>query len=323
MKKLLLFLVLMITIVMRSEYEVTYADYSSDKVYQILAAKGINKELGYNLPYANPDNLSEYDPVAFKGYPPLYSYSIASLHPLLNYFNAALLIDVLAIVFLVLGIFLLLKQQQLSKKQITIALLFFAIVPFPFGELTSTDLMVSSIFIWIALLLIKYLQSTKVFTYPVILIAALSSITIGFKYSAYPLLLVAPLSLFVVGFQLRKRVYYYKGALTLVLSIVVLILLKLALPDQPKDKVFESGFYPKNLLQLDEFVFKSLFYVKDIVAQIGNSTLNLLLRIASLFVSAVVIIGLALYLFKNFRKKSFDQLGQIGMISFITLSVIL
>lgn len=262
--KLLLYSILLLSLFHRGYYEIEFADYYVDKAFQISVAKNIDQGLGAKLISVSPVNINEDLIENLTGYTLFYPYLISLFTPYFDYKLAADIIDVIFVSLIVLSCFFILKTLKFNTKTISIFLIFICFVPFPFNVLTSTDLILTSVFIFNTSFLIYVIKNEKLNYKFLLIFSCLVGVLPFIKLSGLAYFLVFP-SFFVFNFLINKKKTHLLYAIILAtLSSLILLVLFYNFPFYAKAKSTESfGFYPENLLSFDPFIQKSLLNIND------------------------------------------------------------
>ncbi|MBI9067995.1 MAG: hypothetical protein JEZ09_11930 [Salinivirgaceae bacterium] len=321
-------LAIIFAIILRMDYELKFADFYADKSYQVYAAKSINDGTGCSIVTADPNDLSKDLYRNLEGYPPGYSYLIAFLSPTISYHNAANIIDVLAIILLVVATFVILKNLEIKNVLKVLFLFFIAITPSPFGYLSSTDLLVSSFFMASIAFFIKLYRKPGFLntrSQHRIFLGVLIYVPLYFKYSALPLILVIPGVLIILSIIHKNIKYFLHASMALLVVLVLFVMQKLILPDYPKEKVFANGFFPKQLLQMDDFAFKAFYYLEFYITAIKASFQGIgsILTIASLLISFGLIFFIIYDAAQRIKAKNKDAFTLFSFITAVCVALLL
>ncbi len=252
-------IVFIISIILRIDYEIYFQDFYADKAYQVFAAENYNNGLGLSIIMPELSDLSKTTLGKLEGYPPAYSYLISFFSPILTTINTTLIIDSFAIILLLLALLIILKLFKINNTYQVLLLLFFGLTPSPFGYLNSTDLLVTSLTILnFALFLFFYNKNIRW----IIFFSFFTFLPPIFKYSALPLIVLFPSLFIILSFINKENNFLKKGIFNLFLTISLFLIYNNFFPAYPKSKVFENGFYIFQLLQIDDYLFKSFFYIE-------------------------------------------------------------
>ena len=255
----------MISLLSRGYYEYEFADFDKDKVYQLSVSKNLDLGRGPVISYTDLNDINQIKSNNLTGYTLFYSILISIITPQVSYKNAAVLIDILFISLLIFSCLRILAVLKLKRNLRSKFSLFFAFTPFPFNVLTSTDLILTSFFIFAILVLYEvYVTEKNSF-----LKLTIASLIIGFipfiKISGVAYFIIFPFLIFLSLYESRNRQKSIRLFYIFFISIVLVVCIFYFVPFYPKAKTSIFGFYPLQLLQLDPFIQKSIFYLNPFI----------------------------------------------------------
>ncbi len=307
-----------------------YMDLLPDKVRHIIAAKNINEGNGYAVSFQSADDITQtvYTPV--KGWPPGYSILIGKMQKITgSYFTAAVAWDILSVIMLYLGLFLLVYwyKDYLNKGVTALMLLFLGVSLAPFGQLSSTDLVSISFFVLAAVLFLRWLETGR---NNMILFACfvLSAVVGPFvRYGYYPVVFIFPVFLMLLALLQKDKKYalqsvllfgifggfialytYYQYSLTGITPATTL-------PDRHKVEG-PARLYFENLQHFNEFMYNGLlsdFFIQNRL----SGTIATLYRIVKLLITFSFFFVILSVCIRQIREKKIDKVNLFILVTFI------
>ena len=274
-RRILLFALLAGVLLLRARFEATYVDFNMDKARQLLIARSVSEGQGFCLRTADSIDPAKdrYTPNFW--WPAGYPCLVAALRPLAggNELRAALLLDLAGAAVLLAGLALLFRTLAPPPFP-WIAFAFFTGLTFtPYYYAGSTDLLAAAFYLLaLALALAGTTRQKPPSLGCFLLVGVLSYAPALFRYAYYPMTAIPPLFLVYHGLRGRDKAWIRGGILAAVTAGLLLAgqtLFNLsqfgaALPSRPG-----RGFYPENLLHMDPFPARSLFFTDVIDKNAG------------------------------------------------------
>ena len=321
-KPIALYIVIALSLLLRIDYEITYADIDNDKLGQIAAAKSFINNTGLSicsLDYYNQEILGNF----LTDFPPGYSLCIIPFYAITHdYITATIVLDILAILLLYLVISKLLLKFRVSRIRQILIFVFLGISYTPFFHLTSTDLLSLTIFQWALYFSLQFLENQKKMLLYSIITGILLFLTGFFRYSYYPLLFLIPASIFILGYihKNKKQLQFsvLSGIIAGVLLGIQMIVIKMQSGLMARD-LSDTGIFIKNLLQYDEFPFKAFIFYEGLDVFIKhNAIISGLFTIGTLLFSVFLI-----YQIIKFYSKKIEQIPIVNNYMFINIVVVI
>ncbi|MCB9046928.1 MAG: hypothetical protein H6550_12420 [Chitinophagales bacterium] len=211
---------LILSCVGRISLTLHYMDLLPDKVRHILAAKNMNEGHGFATSYQSIENVTEtvYTPIT--AWPPGYSILVGAMQKITGgYLSAAIAIDVLSVILFYLGLYVLLDRykEQLNKSIAAFILIFFGVSLAPFGQLSSTDLLSISFFMFAVGLFMKWIDNGMKTNWVVLLFVLSAFIPAFARYGYYPIVFIFPIFLFALFLLKRDKAYLFRSVTLFVL----------------------------------------------------------------------------------------------------------
>lgn len=301
-KTLLLILLPAGMLLLRSRFEAEYVDFNMDKARQLLVARSFAEGRGFSLRTADPADLAKDRDTPVYWWPPGYAFLVASLRPLAgeDELRAALLLDMAGVAVLVGGLILLAGALRPPRRSWLPFAVFTAFTFTPYYYAGSTDLLSAAFYVLAAALAVRAVTRKEPPRRTAFLaLGALAFTPAFFRYAYYPMAAVIPLVLWLHGRRTRERAYTTGGLLaagTAVLLLAGQTLFNLACFGEPIRHRPGEGFHLENLLHVDPFPARALFFTdvidKNAEALLGPaaaSTLPLLWMLLSLAVLGLVV----------------------------------
>ena len=303
--KIILYIVIALSLLIRINFEITNADMYNDKVIQIGAAKNLINGHGLSISSVSFDDITKIKSTFLTIWPPGYSLLIIPFYYIANDFlNASIIIDIICVILLYQAILMLLNCLNISWKRQMYLFVFLGLSFTPFYHLNSTDLISLTFFQWAVYLSVYYLKyNTKLFQ--ISILSGLFLFFTGFmRYSYYPLMFAVPLALFLIGLsdKQRKTIQFavISGAVSAILLITQTYFIKLFSGNLYRS-FNNGGLYPNNLLKIDAFPFKSFFFYEGFLDKIFKSYpfIEPVFIIASYLFSIIIIFEIFRFIFNK------------------------
>lgn len=291
-------------IIIKSLYEIIYQDFGIDKVVQLLVSKSQSTfgKLALHIPL--PSNLSSSSLYKLEGWPLGYSI-IGYLTSLIgDIMTWQLILDIVAVTCIVIYSVKILRLNNTSELKINLYLILITLSFSPFSYLTSSDLLVSTIFTVMTYYFLKDINTSRS---KYIVGLSIISFTLGFlKLSSVYLLSIFPIVYILIYFQTKHKGYFSKAIFFSISTVFFLLLQNYIFPFVPKKKQTESGFYPENLSLFDHFPLKALFRTEELTHKLNLPNYSYLL----LGISGLISIYLLILFFQS-KKKNYLYLTSI------------
>lgn len=319
-EKILLFVVIAISLLLRINFEITYQDMYVDKMIQISEAKNLMIGNGLSNSAINSNDFTSISSNYVNKYAPGYSLFIIPFHFITgDYHIASIIIDVFFMVLLYLALILLLNCLNIPPKKQILLFVFLGISFTPFYHLSSTDLISMTFFQWAIYFTVRFLKDKAGYIRISVLTGFLLYLTGFIKYNYYPLMFSVPLAVFIIGyFNKEKQVKLFSvicGGVTMVLLLLQSIILKM-FAGSMFTIVDETGIFLRNLLSMDVFPFKSFFFYEGLLTSLFASRPYLetiYILIAAIFSLLVIIETIRYILKKNIGNKTINNYLILGL----------
>ena len=304
-EKIVLFVVIAFSLLLRINFEITYQDLYVDKMIQISEAKNLMIGNGLTNSAINSNDFTRISSNYVNKYAPGYSLFIIPFHFITgDYHLAANIMDIFFVVLLFLALILLLNCLNIPPKKQILLFAFLGISFTPFYHLSSTDLISMTFFQWAIYFTVRYLKDKAGYIRISVLTGFLLYLTGFIKYNYYPLMFSVPLAVFIIGyFNKEKQVKLFSvicGGVAMILLLLQSIILKM-FSGSMFTIVDETGIFFKNLLSMDVFPFKSFFFYEGLLTNLFVSRPymeTIYILIAAAF-SLLVIIETIRFIFKK------------------------
>lgn len=298
---------------------ILYASFTSrDKIFLALQSKSLLHGKGLSIPqYFSADIMNPvYD--LTPRWPPGYPILLAPFLKIFDYDVAAAtaaidLIGGIALIFITRS---LAKHLRFPPAAVNMITLIAGCFEYAFiSEALPTDISSFAFFLGGLLLLLKAVQKETLQANKIILASMLLFIPCTFRYSYPPLSIAAPVAVIFIGWYLKKTIFIKKGALSLVIVSLSLVIFFISLKTMTGKTSYivdtEKGFYPENLLHCAPIApgsfINTFFTTSQLIDKAGLDLLrsHRLLEI----INALMVAGLLiLFFFLFFRKKFFKQI---------------
>ncbi len=310
-EKILLFVVIAFSLLLRINFEITYQDMYVDKMVQISEAKNLMIGNGLSNSAINSNDFTSISSNYVNKYAPGYSLFIIPFYFIGgDYHLASIIMDVFFVVLLYLALILLLNCLDIPPKKQILLFVFLGISFTPFYHLSSTDLISMTFFQWAIYFTVRYLKDKAGYIGISALTGFLLYLTGFIKYNYYPLMFSVPLAAFIIGyFNKEKQVKLFSvicGVVTMVLLLLQSIILKM-FAGSMFIIVDETGIFLRNLLRMDVFPFKSFFFYEGLLTNLFVSRPymeTIYILIAAAFSLLVIIETIRFILKKNIGNES-------------------
>jgi len=323
--KVFLFVVIALSLALRMWHEVVYDDMYIDKLTQIATAKNLVSGNGFTVGGFGSGDFTLMSNFFSVKYAPAYSLFIIPFYFITGNFHlAAVMMDIFFVLLLYLALIKLFICLEIPYKKQMIFFAFLGISFTPMYHLTSSDLISLAIYQWAVYFSIYFLKiKTKYFGLG-ILSGFLLFLTGASRYSYYPMIFALPFSVFIIGKIKRDSVIklfsVFSGVSACVFLLLQSIILKLLSGSAVRD-LDETGFFLRNLLSMDVFPFKSLFFYEGLEKVLF--AFHPLLKTAYILVAAFFSAWVVIEIFRFIMRKTMpDSLHKDYLITGITVLMV-
>lgn len=298
--------VFVLAVIALNTWQLVLPNFHFDNSFSVAAARNVWEGHGYVTSQVLPSDLSQvvYDPI--NKWPPGYSWMVAATMPAAgaNVITAVYIVNGLAVVFFLSGIYLTLTALRFPRAAINGFVIFAGFFPYPFLGAWFADL-VAVAFFTLAIGLIMHAHSSKQhITLKAVAAAFLCSYCIFLKYLYLP---VAILPLVVWGWyalrthQRKQFTAAITGAVIVMTAAVLLLLYQSRHSGQP---VYVNptgrGFFPAHLLEVGAVIPASLVDQDFMTVQLSR-LLRISYHMAELWLRVINYVLMALLCFWIFR----------------------
>jgi hypothetical protein len=258
------FLVLSVTLLSRSEYEIVCNDYDPDKALQLCAAKNFLEGKNISRCEADPGDLSLDTYSKFASWP--YGYPLmVSLASLLtgDLLRASILVDVGAVILLVVVSLELVSLLGVGRRGMIVILLFLAFTHAPFVYTTSSDLIALSFYMLAFWYSLRLLRDGEQHLLRWVLLGCFLFLPSFLRYAYYPLVVPIPLIALWMGWKTRRKSLTTGALMSIVtagtLTAVQTIVMKWNTGQYTCFSNEERRLFLRHLLYMAPFPIKALF----------------------------------------------------------------
>ena len=328
--KWLTFISVIVFLFFTTNHQFAYLNMGYDYFLQSISSISFVNGHGFSTPIINPNNVSNIN-YETNGLWPI-GYSLIAVPFLLLTNNDAIL--TYRILFIISTSFMLLVSYRLMlllKKEIDhryffIAILFWAVIYFPFKNIGVSDILSLSFFLLALIYFIKIInlyKEDKVKTIHLISLGIISFLPAFFRFAYYPICVVIPGTMFFLFYH-QKTLFKYSiitGITTAICILGQIIFMRVYFSGGSNvgDVIPEKTqlFYFSNLWAYDA-IFLNAFVDDAIISRLLGSGLSSN-HLSSLFFSlsliiSIIIIGGLLILIKKKIKDKYDKLSPIYLI---------
>ena len=302
--------VLILAIIIRGFSEYLIADLPTDKTFQITSATHLADLKGISLAHADSSDLAKtvYERIGL--WPPGYALLVAPLLATgLDWFSAALIIDILAVCLFFISWHLIFYsiREHIPPYFPSVVFLYWAFAISPFRHLYSTDLIALSFCSLGFLGLIKAMKYLEKLSFPYILLTSFTFFSSSlFHYGFYSVSISFPLILILFAYIKNKSLI--KPAFYSLIGTVVFIILQMAyLKFYVGDAYYLNEYHPNplenfhfyNLKKFDPFVVNSFFDSHLVNRYLGSFQSSVFTIVFSLLIFFILALSFARELFYN------------------------
>ncbi len=319
--------IFIITLILRIENIIVFSSLNIDKVIQLAATYNLVKGNGILLTTAFTAHQFEAEFIPFFGWPPGFTFCILPLYLFFkNLIVANQITDGIFIILFFVATWLIIKRLfNENKKEIFASFCLLSMFNFaPFHYYTSTDLY-SLVFLLFSLILyIDIFDSQKIQFHKIIFASVFLFLATLTRFSYFPIAISAPVAFMLISYYNKNTINIKKGATLLLFSIIfisaIFIFQKQYYGNSSYLENQKFAFYPKNLLQIDPFVYHAFFFTESFeTIKLGNLSCYTILHPFELlftFVMLILFVG-EFYLRRKVKSilNTFDLLTMVIMLS--------
>lgn len=232
----------------------------SDRSFQLLATTNLLKGYGISLAEVNTADLSHIIYTPLINWPPAYSLIIAPLYVLSghNYLIAALTLDILAAIVLILISRAILKLLHVSPYAISLYTITSGLFIYPFYFISSSDSIAVTVFIIAVYYNFQVLIKERASALQMIILAFSLLVCGALKYLFIPMVFVPPFYLLIKGIVQRKYIFKKTAIIAFIIICAGLSILFIYQLNRSGSVAYVSsgrtGFFPQNLLNVYPFI---------------------------------------------------------------------
>lgn len=303
--------VFILAVVVLNTWQLVLPNFHFDNSFGIAASKNVADGHGYTTRQVLPTDLSAtiYEPI--NKWPPGYSWLLGAVMKLsgASAITAAYLVNAIAIIFLLAGIYLTLRALRFPVYAINCFILFAGFFPYPFLGAWFADLTAVGFFMLGIGLIMRANASDRHLMLNSVIAALLCGYSIFLKYLYLP---VAILPLVVWGWyslRIQRRSRFYAALAGSVIVMTCAILLLLYQSSHSGQPVYVNptgkGFFPQHIFEMGALIPASLLDQDFMTVQLARvfsinyHTADRVLRI----VNYILLIGLFFWILKWWRNK--------------------
>ena len=292
--------IILLALLARMYFEITYVDFNMDKARQLFIAQCLSDGDGISYCTADLSDLSRTTCNRVNLWAIGYPILITALNALVGDFVlSSLVLDILGLIILFIAFCSLFRLLGLGGKPLILFMLFTAFTFTPYYYTGSTDFLAAALFLYAAALALESLSSKRSTPLSFIFIGILAFTAAFLRYAYYPFLGIIPLFLVLAGIRLKDKKVFRGGFLVGCSSFALLAGLLLFHRSYFGAALHLKGSgaaYIHHLLLMDSFPLKAVFFT-DILDQNIRATLPgfvFLLRPVSVILSLLVL-GVIIY----------------------------
>jgi hypothetical protein len=303
--------VFILAVVMLNTWQLVLPNLHFDNSFSLAAAKNVTDGHGYTTRQVLPADLSTiiYEPI--NKWPPGYSWLLAAVMKIsgTDAITAAYVVNAIAIVCLLAGIYLTLRALRFPAYAINCFILFAGFFPYPFLGAWFADLTAVGLFMLGIGLIMQANASDRHLLLKAVIAALLCGYSIFLKYLYLP---VAILPLVVWGWyslRIQRRARFNAalvGSAIVMTSAILLLLYQSRHSGQP---VYVNqtgkGFFPQHIFEMGALIPASLLdqdFMTLQLARVLNIEYHTSVRVLQI-ANYILLTGLFFWVLKWWRKK--------------------
>jgi hypothetical protein len=255
--------ILIIAILGRLLQVLFFFNIRSDRSFQLLATTNLLKGHGVTFAEVYTNDLSRVIYTPLINWPPAYSFIMAPIYSLCahNYLIAALVLDMIASIILIVVSRAILKLLELPSFAINLFTIVSGFFIYPFYFISSTDSLGVTVFIIAVYFTFRFLRFNRASFVEISLLSVCLFLCGSLKYLFMPIVFVPPVYLLMKGIFTKSYIFKKIGVLSLAILSAGLGLMFLYQLNRSGSAAYVStasqGFFPQNLLEAYPFIFAS------------------------------------------------------------------